>query len=66
VRLRTHSHSGVKVPVRLRYHRSVTEGYCVVATQGGELPEVNGQSVTKTLPSRVKVNSIRQADGMRP
>jgi len=23
----------------------VTEGYCVVATRGGELPEVNCQSV---------------------
>ena len=28
------------------YHRPVTEGYCIVATRGGELPEVNCQSVT--------------------
>src|SRR6266550_3994238 len=36
VRLRTHPHSGVEVPVRLTIHQPVTEGYCVVATQGGE------------------------------
>jgi len=47
VRLRTHSHSGVEVPVRLRIHQPVTEGYCVVATRGGELPEVNNPSVTQ-------------------
>jgi len=27
-------------------HPPVTEGYCVVATRGGELPEVNNPSVT--------------------
>ena len=47
VRLRGRLHSGVEVPVRPKYYRSVTEGYCVVATRGGELPEVNCQSVTK-------------------
>ena len=47
VRLRGRLHGGVKVPVRPKYHRPVTEGYCVVATRGGELPEVNCQSVTK-------------------
>ena len=47
VRLRGRLHGGVKVPVRPKHHRSVTEGYCVVATRGGELPEVNCQSVTK-------------------
>jgi hypothetical protein len=36
----------VEVPVRPLIHRPVTEGYCVVATRGGELPEVNCQSVT--------------------
>jgi hypothetical protein len=46
VRLRGRSHSGVKVPVRPQIHRPVTEGYCVVATRGEELPEVNCQSVT--------------------
>jgi hypothetical protein len=46
VRLQGRLHSGVKVPVRPKYHRPVTEGYCVVATRGGELPEVNCQSVT--------------------
>jgi hypothetical protein len=47
VRLRGRLHGGVKVPVRPKYHRPVTEGYCAVATRGGELPEVNCQSVTK-------------------
>jgi hypothetical protein len=47
VRLRGRLHDGVEVPVRPKYHRPVTEGYCVVATRGGELPEVNCQSVTK-------------------
>jgi len=56
----------VKVPVRLTYHQPVAEGYCVVATPGGELPEVNCQSVTEPRPSRGHVNSIRQAEGMRP
>jgi hypothetical protein len=46
VRLRVRLHGGVEVPVRPRIHRPVTEGYCVVATRGGELPEVNCQSVT--------------------
>jgi hypothetical protein len=46
VRLRWRSHSGVEVPVRPLIHRPVTEGYCAVATRGGELPEVNCQSVT--------------------
>ena len=46
VRLRGRSHSGVEVPVRPLIHRPVTEGYCAVATRGGELPEVNCQSVT--------------------
>src|ERR1039457_3354562 len=46
VRLRGRLHGGVEVTVRPKYHRPVTEGYCVVATRGGELPEVNCQSVT--------------------
>jgi len=46
VRLRRRPHSGVEVPARLNVHRPVTEGYCVVATRGGELPEVNHPSVT--------------------
>jgi hypothetical protein len=46
VRLRRRSHSGVKVPVRPQIHRPVTEGYRAVVTRGGELPEVNCQSVT--------------------
>ena len=58
VRLRGRSHSGVQVPVRPKIHRPVTEGYCVVVTRGGELPEVNCQSVTFVL-KRNKVNSIR-------
>src|SRR5438270_9843621 len=66
VRLRTHSHSGVEVPVRLRIHRPVTEGYCVVATRGGEPPEVNCQSVTKHKRSKGKVNSIQQTEGTSP
>ncbi len=49
VRLRGRLHNGVKVPVRSTYHRPVTEGYCVVATRGGELPEVNCQSVTQFM-----------------
>lgn len=65
VRLRTHSHSGVEVPVRLRVYRPVTEGYCVVATRGGEPLEVNCQSVTKLKQGNSKVNSIQQIDGMR-
>ena len=35
-------------PRQAEVHRSVTEGYCVVATRGGELPEVNRQSVTRS------------------
>ena len=66
VRLRTHPHSGVEVPVRLTVHQPVTEGYCVVATQGGELPEVNCQSVTELMQSKGNVNSIRQAEGTSP
>jgi len=50
VRLRGRSHSGVEVPVRPLIHRPVTEGYCAVATRGGELPEVNCQSVTEHHP----------------
>ena len=46
VRLRRRPHSGVEVPARPSVHRPVTEGYCVVATRGGELPEVNHPSVT--------------------
>jgi hypothetical protein len=65
VRLQTHSHCGVEVPVRPKIHRPVTEGYCVVATRGGELPEVNCQSVTRPEQSEGKVNSIQQVDGMR-
>lgn len=65
MRLRTHSHSGVEVPVRLRVYRPVSEGYCVVATRGGEPLEVNCQSVTKLKQGNSKVNSIQQIDGMR-
>ena len=54
VRLQMHSHSGVEVPVRLRIHRPVTEGYCVVATRGGEPPEVNCQSVTNASKAKAK------------
>lgn len=43
----------------------MTEGYCVVATRGGEPPEVNCQSVTELKQSNSKVNSIQQIDGMR-
>jgi hypothetical protein len=46
VRLWRRIHSGVKVPVRRNVHPPATEGYCVVATRGGELPEVNNPSVT--------------------
>ena len=46
VRLQRRLPSGVKVLVRPKNHRPVTKGYCVVATRGGELPEVNCQSVT--------------------
>jgi hypothetical protein len=46
VRLRRRTHSRVKVPVRRNVHPPVTEGYCAVATRGGELPEVNHRSVT--------------------
>jgi hypothetical protein len=41
----------------------VTEGYCVVATRGGELPEVNCQSVTKYHREMNNVNSIRPDGG---
>src|SRR5258705_11348416 len=34
VRLRTHPHCGVEVPVRLKIHQPVTESYCVVETRG--------------------------------
>ena len=60
----------MEVPVRLKIHRPVTEGYCVVATQGGELPEVNCQSVTKlmrkqrraTRPSDISMPQRRAAE----
>jgi hypothetical protein len=55
----------VEVPVRLMVYRPVTEGYCLVATRGGEPPEVNCQSVTKLKQGDSKVNSIQQIDGMR-
>ena len=45
--LRGRAHSRVEVPARRDVHSSETEGYCVVATRGGELPEVNNPSVTK-------------------
>ena len=63
VRLRRRLHGGVEVPVRLRIHRPVTEGYCVVATRGGELPEVNCQSVTTYHSEMNHVNSIRPTGG---
>jgi hypothetical protein len=65
VRLRTHSHCGVEVPVRLKIHWPVTEGYCVVATRGGELPEVNCQSVTKLMQRQQQRKLKQQVDGMR-
>src|SRR5438876_12211612 len=34
-------------PRQAEVHPPVTEGYCVVATRGGELPEVNNPSVTQ-------------------
>ena len=46
VRLQRRPYSGVRVPVRRNVHPPETEGYCVVATRGGELPEVNNPSVT--------------------
>jgi len=65
VRLQTHSHCGVEVPVRLKVHRPVTEGYCVVVTRGGELPEVNCQSVTKLMQKQRQRELSKQVDGMR-
>ena len=65
MRLRTHPHSGVEVPVRLKIHRPVTEGYCAVATRGGELPEVNCQSVTKLMRKQRQRELSKQVDGMR-
>ena len=53
----------MKVPVRLKYHQPVTEGYRVVATRGGELPEVNCQSVITFVHHMSNVNSIRPAEG---
>jgi len=44
VRLCARLTSRVKVPTRL-CSKPVTEGYCVVETRGGELLEVNNQSV---------------------
>ena len=46
VRLRRRLHCGVEFPVRRNVHPPGTEGYCVVATRGGELPEVSNPSVT--------------------
>ena len=46
VRLGRRPQSGVQVPVRRNVHRPGTEGDCVVATRGGERPEVNDPSVT--------------------
>jgi hypothetical protein len=46
VRLRRRLHCGVEFPVRRNVHPPGTEGYCVVATRGGELLEVNNPSVT--------------------
>jgi len=34
-------------PRQAEVHPPVTEGYCVVATRGGKLPEVNNPSVTQ-------------------
>jgi hypothetical protein len=65
VRLRTHPHRGVEAPVRPKIHRPVTEGYCVVATRGGELPEVNCQSVTKLMRKQRQRELNKQIDGMR-
>jgi len=65
VRLRTHPHCGVEVPVRLKIHQPVTESYCVVETRGGELPEVNCQSVTKLLRKQRQRELNKQIDGMR-
>lgn len=65
VRLQTHSHCGVEVPVRLKVYRPATEGYCVVVTRGGELPEVNCQSVTKLMQKQRQRELSKQVDGMR-
>jgi len=59
VRLRGHTHSRVRVPVRQKFTSLKTEGYCVVATRGGELPEVNNPSVTMRHGNDAKVNLIR-------
>ena len=48
----------MKVPVRRKIYLPVTEGYCVLETGGGELPEVNPQSLTKRKEKKT-VNSIR-------
>src|SRR5580765_6247690 len=50
VRLRRRAHSRVRVPARWNVHPPETEGYCVVAARGGELPEVNNPSVTTCHP----------------
>jgi hypothetical protein len=65
VRLQTHPHCGVEDPVRPKIHRPVTEGYCVVATRGGELPEVKCQSVTKLMRRQRQRELNKQIDGMR-
>ena len=50
-------------PRQAESHRPVTEGYCVVATRGGELLEVNCQSVTKRHRTMSNVNSMRPDEG---
>lgn len=64
MRLRGRSHSGVEVPVRPLIHRPVTEGYCSVATRGGELPEVNCQSVRqiREATKQTELDSARRWD----
>ncbi len=45
-------------PRQADVHPPVTEGYCVVATRGGELPKVNNPSVT-TSPDEPETTSTR-------
>lgn len=62
VRLQRRLPSRVRVPVRRTVHPPVTEGYCVVVTRGGELPEVNHPSARTCM----KVMTQTKPDSARP
>ena len=61
MRPQAHTNSWVEVPTGGKSWTSVAEGNCVVERRGGEQPEANNQSISKTM-----LNSIRPDTTVSP